>query len=273
MTGARPREVNGYLEGWGLRSGSRLLVYGNRIDGTRYQRVRVHPYAGETEQYALTPSFEAGSASYARLTHNTFYGSITESLQSAQETSHGAGRDYLTGNTFDAWQTPPAWAMPLGPARDPIDGAAMSAVNCSACGKPFTEGTIDTTGVGIVCDACLSSGSVDDPLALPKRAAIGAVGVLFASQCVSFRTTSSTESTVNGHGERTVTSSMDVPQLGALGVVVAVILFGAATVVRPLQNAELRTRAGQLALSFVVLTLFTLWRVSVALPSTVTVQF
>lgn len=147
----------------------------------------------------------------------------------------------------------------------------MSGLTCSACGSPFPEGTIDTTGVGIVCDACLSGGSVDDPLAMPKRAAIGALGLLFVSQCVSFRTTSSTEATVNGHGERTISHGMDVPQLGALAVVLAVIAFGAANLARPLQQAELRNRAGQLAFSFAVLVLFALWRVSTALPSTVTI--
>lgn len=51
MTGARPREVNGYPEGWGIRAGDRLVVFDNRIDGTRYHRVRVHPEHG-APQYA-----------------------------------------------------------------------------------------------------------------------------------------------------------------------------------------------------------------------------
>jgi hypothetical protein len=51
MTGARPREVNGYSEGWGIRAGDRLVVFDNRIDGTRFHRVRVHPEDGGP-QYA-----------------------------------------------------------------------------------------------------------------------------------------------------------------------------------------------------------------------------
>jgi len=51
MSGARPREVNGVPEGWGIRAGGRIVVYGNRIDGTRYHRVRLHPEAGPP-QYA-----------------------------------------------------------------------------------------------------------------------------------------------------------------------------------------------------------------------------
>lgn len=148
----------------------------------------------------------------------------------------------------------------------------MSAVTCSTCGTPFPEGTIDTTGVGMLCDTCLSSGSVNDPLAMPKKAAIGGIGLLFASQCVSFRTTSTTESTVNGHGERTITRGIDVPQLSVLAVVVALIVFGVAKVVRPLQSAEHRNRAGQLAFSFVIIALFAVWRLSIALPSTTTIH-
>jgi hypothetical protein len=51
MSGARTREENGYPEGWGIRGGDRLVVYDNRIEGTRYHRVRVHPEPGPP-QYA-----------------------------------------------------------------------------------------------------------------------------------------------------------------------------------------------------------------------------
>lgn len=52
FSGARSREVNGYPEGWGIRDGgSRLVVFDNRIDGTRYHRIRVHPIAAPP-QYA-----------------------------------------------------------------------------------------------------------------------------------------------------------------------------------------------------------------------------
>jgi hypothetical protein len=51
LSGVRSREINGYLDGWGLRGGSRIVVYDNRIEGTRYHRVRVHPGA-KRPQYA-----------------------------------------------------------------------------------------------------------------------------------------------------------------------------------------------------------------------------
>jgi hypothetical protein len=51
LTAARPRETNGYPEGWGIRGGDRLVVYGNRIEGGRYHRIRVHPEPG-APQYA-----------------------------------------------------------------------------------------------------------------------------------------------------------------------------------------------------------------------------
>ncbi len=51
VSGARPREVNGYGEGWGIRGGGGIVVFDNRIDGTSYHRVRVHPRPGPP-QYA-----------------------------------------------------------------------------------------------------------------------------------------------------------------------------------------------------------------------------
>ncbi len=159
MTGARPREVNGYPEGWGIRAGGRIVVYDNRIDGTRYHRVRLHPdssqqhYAwvanntfvdpyearifsvfnasGSTAyRYAaawgvcnrvyahskcIGPSFDAMHANYGALTHNAFFGSTTQATQRAQQASHGANHDYVTGNSFAAWQAPPAWDAPGDP--------------------------------------------------------------------------------------------------------------------------------------------------------------
>lgn len=160
MSGARPGEVNGYSEGWGIRGGDRIVVFDNRIEGKRYHRVRIHPdfrppqYAwiannvfvdphegriltaidwsggrGPTRLagvwavcnrvYAHTkcipPSFEAPHANYARLTSNSFYGSITENLQRTLQNMHGPGRDYLTDNTYAPWRSPPAWDGPGDP--------------------------------------------------------------------------------------------------------------------------------------------------------------
>lgn len=185
MSGARPREMNGYPEGWGIRGGGRIVVYDNRIDGTRYHRVRVHPVPGPP-QYAwvanntfvdphearifsvfeqsgrfshrsagawavcnrvyahstcISPSFDAMHANYAMLTSNVFFGSITEALQRAQQAAHGPGRDYLTGNTFSAWQAPPAWQAPGDPTTTvPLPLVAGSRFNpgmkMQACPPP-----------------------------------------------------------------------------------------------------------------------------------------
>lgn len=50
-TGARTREVNGYPEAWGTRGGEQIVVFDNRLEGTRFHRVRVHPKPG-LHQYA-----------------------------------------------------------------------------------------------------------------------------------------------------------------------------------------------------------------------------
>jgi hypothetical protein len=52
MSGARERQINGYPEGWGIRAGGRIVVYDNRIEGTRYHRVRVHPGEAKRPEYA-----------------------------------------------------------------------------------------------------------------------------------------------------------------------------------------------------------------------------
>jgi hypothetical protein len=182
MSGARPREVNGYPEGWGIRAGGRIVVYDNRIDGTRYHRVRVHPEAGPVQyawvanntfvdpyearifsvfnasghtsyRYAavwavcnrvyahskcMSPSFDGMHADYAMLTHNTFFGTITEATQRALQAAHGPGRDYLSDNTFSAWQPPPAWeapgdpttTVPLPPLKSERYNAALAFTSC-----------------------------------------------------------------------------------------------------------------------------------------------
>ncbi|HWA36481.1 MAG TPA: hypothetical protein VG873_01345 [Burkholderiales bacterium] len=161
LTGGRSREEAAVPEGWGIRAGGRIVIYGNRIEGPRYHRVRLHPQEGVSPLYAwvadnvfvdrhearilwvqntpghtaryngvwascnqvyahstcITPSFEAAHADYARLTSNRFFGSITEALQRGQQAAHGAGHDYLSGNTFSAWQSPPPWPAPGDPAN------------------------------------------------------------------------------------------------------------------------------------------------------------
>lgn len=59
LSAARSREENGYPEGWGIRAGgTRIAIFDNRIDGTRYHRIRVHP--------------EPGAPQYAWVANNTF---------------------------------------------------------------------------------------------------------------------------------------------------------------------------------------------------------
>ena len=162
VSGLRTREVVGSAGGWSLRGGDRLVVYDNRIDGTRYHRIRVHPnpvpgppqYAwvanntlvdpnearifsafhvgnnSDSDRYAavwavcnqvyahstcMPPSFDGVRASYARLIHNTLFGSITQAMQRSQQAAQGPDRDYLTGNKFSPWQAPPAWDAPGDP--------------------------------------------------------------------------------------------------------------------------------------------------------------
>jgi hypothetical protein len=180
LSAARPREVNGWPEGWGLRGGGdRLVVYDNRIEGTRYHRVRVHPAPG-LQQYAwvanntfvdprearifaaidmsgnkplshstavwavcnrvyahsscISASFEAPHANYARLTSNTFFGSITEADQRQRQDFHGPGRDYLSGNRFSAWRAPPAWEAPGDPTAIPLPPVQPGRYNPKAVG-------------------------------------------------------------------------------------------------------------------------------------------
>jgi hypothetical protein len=78
----------------------------------------------------ITPSFEAAHADYAMLTSNRFFGSITEALQRGYQSAHGPGRDYLGGNTFSAWRSPPPWPAPGDPSSSvplPADAGRRSA--------------------------------------------------------------------------------------------------------------------------------------------------
>ena len=174
MTGARSRETSPNPGGWGIRSGGRIVVYDNRIDGARYHRLRVHPEPGPPQyawvanntfvdpyearifsafnagntayRYAgvwavcnrvyahstcMPPSFDGRHADYAMLTHNSFFGSFTQSMQRTQQAAHGPSHDYLTGNTFSPWRAPPAWEAPGDPTTAvplPVMGATRPPV-------------------------------------------------------------------------------------------------------------------------------------------------
>ncbi len=68
----------------------------------------------------MSPSFEGPAASFAELSHNTLYGSITQAIQTSLQASHGANHDYLTGNTFNAWEAPPPYPYPGDPRDIPL---------------------------------------------------------------------------------------------------------------------------------------------------------
>jgi len=84
----------------------------------------------------MSASFEAPDAAYAMLTGNAFFGSITEDKQRALQAAHGAGRDYLSGNTFSPWQAPPAWAAPGDPTAVPLPPVDPSRYNAALKGRP-----------------------------------------------------------------------------------------------------------------------------------------
>ena len=84
-------------------------------DGGRYSAVWAicnRVYAHST---CMSSSVQAKNAAYAELTFNTFYGSITEAGQRVWQDREGGGRDYLTGNTYAPWRSPPAWTAPGDP--------------------------------------------------------------------------------------------------------------------------------------------------------------
>ncbi len=84
LSAARPGEVNGWAEGWGIRSvGDRIVVYDNRIEGTRYHRVRVHP--------------EPGKQQYAWVANNTFVDPREARIFAAVDMSGRSPLSYSTG--------------------------------------------------------------------------------------------------------------------------------------------------------------------------------
>jgi len=183
VSGARSRADNGIPEGWGLRAGRRIVVFGNRIEGNRYHRVRVHPGADPTEYawladnifvdpheariasaFALpsstTPwdgfwaecntiyaysnpmtgclghSFEAPAATYARLTNNTHFGTITVDAQRARVAMSMGSHDYTTDNTYAPWRAPPAWGPPGDPRQIPLPRPATVGLQDPMCPGP-----------------------------------------------------------------------------------------------------------------------------------------
>lgn len=166
VTGEYTRAQANRAEAWGIRTGGTgaVVVYRNRIDGTRYHRVRAHPkhtpneyiwvsgniFFDRTEArifdvfrvgdslpgertaaawfdkntvYAesssgMTPSMQANHTNYARVTNNTCYGILNAAQQKIIEgVSEAANKDFVTGNTYSAWQDPPAWVSPPGDPR------------------------------------------------------------------------------------------------------------------------------------------------------------
>lgn len=63
----------------------------------------------------MPASFDGQHASYAMLTSNTLFGSMTENTRRNLQDHLGPGHDYLSGNKFSPWQAPPAWEAPGDP--------------------------------------------------------------------------------------------------------------------------------------------------------------
>jgi hypothetical protein len=171
FTGARPREVNGQPEGWGMRFHARqVVVFRNRIDGTRYHRVRVHTASNETtivhyawisentfvdphEGRILTAMGQSGATyegfwatkntAYAYSTcmgpefdagDYTRYGRVTDNTfygNLAVMQNIGDLIDQTTGNSYHPWASPPAWPAPGDPTTIPLP-----ALNRSKCANP-----------------------------------------------------------------------------------------------------------------------------------------
>ncbi len=102
-----------------------------RIDGFWAQCNEV--YAHST---CMTGSFDGTAADYAQLTHNSFFGSIDEALQTYLQGQYPS-QDYLTGNAFGTWAPPPAYPGPGDPREVPLpdddptdDDASLTFLDC-----------------------------------------------------------------------------------------------------------------------------------------------
>lgn len=87
----------------------------NRNNPNRYAAVWATCNRVYAHSTCVSASFDGEHASYAMLTANTLFGSMTEKTQRIFQDLHGPGRDYLSGNRFSPWQGPPAWEAPGDP--------------------------------------------------------------------------------------------------------------------------------------------------------------
>ena len=59
------------------------------------------------------------------------FGSLDANFHQLVESQQGPGRDYHTGNTYAAWENPPAWGAPGDPVLaiplPPVDPSAFDA--------------------------------------------------------------------------------------------------------------------------------------------------
>lgn len=80
------------------------------IDSTGYLRA----LTTDVQAWSLQSWYLQTVDNYARATGNTFYGDLTSADHTSNEGStEAADADFLTGNTYSAWQSPPAWSSPL----------------------------------------------------------------------------------------------------------------------------------------------------------------
>lgn len=180
--GARTRTQNGYAEGWGVRNGGGpIVIWGSRIEGTRYHNLRVQPQAatdgqdylwvgntylvnayesangwvwanlgnGETAEgtwfvdsfifarysSGCTPpgNFSAPNVAYTDIATTEFYSSnpTPENIYSSN-----ALHSTANGNTFSAYEAPPAWGGPGDPTAIPLFGGLSPSLGEGSCTGP-----------------------------------------------------------------------------------------------------------------------------------------
>jgi hypothetical protein len=88
---------------------------GARFDGIWAQCNRVYAHSK-----CIGPSMEAPAAAYSRITHNTFHGSFSAAAQRRLQAQAEGDHDYLTGNGFGPWRSPPQASKPGDPNQIPL---------------------------------------------------------------------------------------------------------------------------------------------------------
>lgn len=152
-----------------------------------------------------------------------------------------------------------------------LKGGLMSTINCSTCGVALLGGD-ETYGLGALCDKCMKAGdSTVDPLKPARRFALGALGLLLASPCISTRASSSIALSIGGRVTETVYHGADYGQITVLAGVLLLVALSAGSLFQPL-SLEAPPPRGHIALALGVVVIGALWRGWMAMPSEVTMS-